>query len=399
MPVREVTLASGDSTQITTVLDQNDSVLEITVNPGDSRGSGSADPPFSEYQLQVEKTVDGSFTEITGSPITESSLDKQTFATTDTGEDDIRITITNTGSNTGTGIININSLGGDEALKTLENGRQFNKTSQDTTVKGATNYETPDGTQYPIQISNGVLSVDPSAILHSIQDNIAVYNQRPTSAGFAESGSGDTSEIVDVNEDGNSAGQMYLRVGDTVDDSVTANITYSPNRPSPPSWNDDIAMAYSMGQAVATGNLNTNEGKYIFGFDDPETSGMGFVLDPQNQSAAQAGLNGTLTNLTDSQGNNVNFSDIEVYGPWYMRWHPGEKAEFSFYDRNTAQGGTQYTATISSNLPSGDFLGYAFCHVEVRVAAGSPNAGDFITLPIESIKFVALSNYNNDHSI
>lgn len=95
----------------------SDGVAVLSVDPGNSRGRGSGNPPITAYDITFEKLENNSYTEIEGSPISETSTDEQSWVTGNVG-DSIRVTITNTGSR-GDVVATLNEVTGGSAAQTL----------------------------------------------------------------------------------------------------------------------------------------------------------------------------------------------------------------------------------------------------------------------------------------
>lgn len=117
------TLDSSESTSTNVVASASPGML-ITIEPGEGRGSASSNPPIQSYDLQIESKfdTDNSFTEVSGSPVSYSNTDKQVLTLLET-KDEVKITVTNTGSSTGTFTLNVATESAELILENIGEGR------------------------------------------------------------------------------------------------------------------------------------------------------------------------------------------------------------------------------------------------------------------------------------
>lgn len=115
--LREFTLDQGVS-EVFEVDTSKGAVLEVIVDPGGSRGAGSANPPVGSYDLDI-RDRDGNSVGI--SPVSSGFDDEITWVTSDIGGL-MEVEITNTGSGRGTVSLEISVLTGKEAIKAIQTG-------------------------------------------------------------------------------------------------------------------------------------------------------------------------------------------------------------------------------------------------------------------------------------
>lgn len=122
-------------TRVEATLDNNETVetevdasaspgMLITVNPGGGRSSSSSDPPISSYDLDIESKfdTDNSFSAVVGSPVSYSNTNEQQLALLETKEE-VKLTLTNTGSNTGTVVLKASTEPANLILENIGDGR------------------------------------------------------------------------------------------------------------------------------------------------------------------------------------------------------------------------------------------------------------------------------------
>lgn len=95
----ETELANGESVTVTEAI--RGDVAEAIVNPGGEAGRGEASSAIQSYELTVETGSSGNFSEVDGSPVSSTSTERQEYVVGGM-ESTVRITVENTGVQTGT---------------------------------------------------------------------------------------------------------------------------------------------------------------------------------------------------------------------------------------------------------------------------------------------------------